>query len=217
MALAERLRSRIISNLWVEEDGIGYFAPGGDRDEKGNFRVMKIKKAIPAFILDSQLFGEGESEKIRQYIKLLFGKTMLAAGGIRSLAWGEPRFMPGGYHTGNVWLFQNFKIAEGLRRVGYHHLAAELDRRIVRAVEQSRMYPEYVSGAMGEDIRLNERIVDTWDEEDGMLNRREQPPQQIQLWTVSAYSAIKFREENNGIDLAMPPDEFEEKMLGELN
>jgi hypothetical protein len=123
--------------------------------------------------------------------------------------------MPGSYVCDSSWPVQTFQIAEGLRNHGLHALARELDRRVVRVVEESRIYPEYVRGDEGEKIRLNERIVDTYDAADRAVNRREQPPQQIQLWTLTAYGAIQYRRRTTP-DQSITPTPFEEEILANV-
>jgi glycogen debranching enzyme len=194
--LAGELKKSMIKHLWVEDDKGGYFAVGTGRDEYGRVKTMRARKAIPFFILNTMLLSKqdpAESEMIKRSADTLFSPELLAAGGIRGLAYDEPRFMPGAYHNGSVWLFQTFQIAEGLRRHGYGDLAKDLDDRVVRAVESVKYYPEYVRGDKEDVIRVNKKIIDTFDKEDGMANRREQPPQQVQLWTLTAYAAIMHR------------------------
>ena len=57
------------------------------------------------------------------------GTDRLFSGwGVRTLAEGEGRFNPIGYHVGTIWPFDNSFIAWGLRRYGYKEEAAP-DRR----------------------------------------------------------------------------------------
>ena len=46
--------------------------------------------------------------------------------GVRTLAVGEGRYNPIGYHVGTVWPFDNSFIAWGLRRYGFKDEAAEI-------------------------------------------------------------------------------------------
>lgn len=196
LALAQELKRQIFLNLWIKDDGGGYFAAGCDRDEFGRIRAMKVKKAIPFFLLNSQLFCQNNDwtkRIISQCVETIFSSQMLCAAGIRSLAADEPRFMPGAYHNGNSWPMQTFQIAKGLRKQGFEDLAEDLESRIVKAVELLKIYPEFVNGGFDSEIRISNRIVDTFDPFDGRKNRREQPPQQIQLWTLSAYGAIQYQ------------------------
>ncbi len=213
--LAAQLRGSIFKHLWVANENGGYFAVGADRDQQGYVRPLKVLKAIPFFLLNSRLFDNKQDETNRRMVDecvtTLFTPALLCAGGIRSLALGQPRFMPGAYHNGSSWLMQTFQIAQGLRRQGYATLAENLDRRVVRAVEETNLYPEYVRGGLQPEIRLNERVVYTHDPLDNRENGREQPPQQIQLWSLTAYGAIRYRQSMEASQTAMQP--IEERVL----
>jgi len=54
---------------------------------------------------------------------------------VRTLASGEARFNPVGYHVGTVWPFDNSFIAWGLRRYGYKEEAARIAQGILESAE----------------------------------------------------------------------------------
>ena len=60
---------------------------------------------------------------------------MFSGWGVRTLAEGEARFNPIGYHVGTVWPFDNSFIALGLRRYGYKDEAAQIAEGILAAAE----------------------------------------------------------------------------------
>ena len=117
---------------------------------------------------------------------------MLAPAGIRTLSCREKRFLPGAYHCGTVWLWDNRHISRGLERHGYHGLAAELDRRVLLAGLDTRSFPEFVRGGSGEP-RLNDRIVELWERRDhySSVYRVERRAQEIQAWSVEAILSVK--------------------------
>ncbi|GAB3814372.1 hypothetical protein GCM10027605_59700 [Micromonospora zhanjiangensis] len=53
--------------------------------------------------------------------------------GVRTLATGEARYNPIGYHNGTVWPFDNSFIAWGLRRYGFAEEAARIAEGIISA------------------------------------------------------------------------------------
>ncbi|MGN6682244.1 MAG: MGH1-like glycoside hydrolase domain-containing protein, partial [Streptosporangiaceae bacterium] len=55
--------------------------------------------------------------------------------GVRTLAEGEARYNPIGYHVGTVWPFDNSFIAWGLRRYGFKEEAAHVVAGILEAAE----------------------------------------------------------------------------------
>ena len=52
------------------------------------------------------------------------GPRLFSGWGVRTLAEGEGRYNPIGYHVGTVWPFDNSFIAWGLRRYGFKEEAA---------------------------------------------------------------------------------------------
>ena len=58
---------------------------------------------------------------------------MYSGWGVRTLAEGEARYNPIGYHLGTVWPFDNSFIAWGLRRYGYKEEAARIASDILDA------------------------------------------------------------------------------------
>lgn len=185
-ARAERLREKIIEHFWVDEKG-GYFALGTDRDESGNLRPLKIRTSNMGHLLRSRLLAGEEYRPFREaVIAQLFSPEMLNISGIRTLASDEIRFRPGAYHNGSVWLWDTYYIAEGLRYHGYYGLASFLAEKIHTIVNVTQKFPEYVRGDNLHHPTLNTHIVDIWDETAQRINRLEQPPQEVQAWSVAA-------------------------------
>ena len=63
------------------------------------------------------------AEKIAEH---LVGPRLFTGWGVRTLAEGEARYNPIGYHNGTVWPFDNSFIAWGLRRYGFADEAARI-------------------------------------------------------------------------------------------
>lgn len=183
---AERLRQTILDIFWVDEKG-GYFALGTDRDDNGNIRQLKVRTSNMGHLLRSRLLAGEEYRGFREAtIWQLFSSEMLNVSGIRTLASDEVRFRPGAYQNGSVWLWDTYYIAEGLRYHGYYGLATHLADKIHTVINVTQKFPEYVRGDTLPTPTLNPRVVDIWDEEVGRVNRIEQPPQEVQAWSVAA-------------------------------
>ena len=60
---------------------------------------------------------------------------MFSGWGVRTLAEGQGRYNPIGYHVGTVWPFDNSFIAWGLRRYGFKEEAARIAAGILDAAE----------------------------------------------------------------------------------
>lgn len=198
---AGRLRTAIMDIFWTEDKG-GYFVLGTDRDSNGTLRQLKIRTSNMGHVLNSRLLEDGSPESLRRrdaIVKQITNPVLLTPSGIRTLASDEIRFRPGAYHNGSVWLWDTHHIAKGCRRHGYHDLADELDRRLLHVVNSTKIFPEYVRGEDSETPRINTQTIILWDEVAGRENHLEQPPQEVQAWTVAAILAIKKRLARRGI------------------
>lgn len=198
---AENLRGTILNEFWTDDKG-GYFVLGTDRDELGNLRQLKIRTSNMGHTLNSRLL-EGDdpyiTERRQSIVHQILSPELLCISGIRTLASDEVRFRPGAYHNGSVWLWDTHHIAKGLRRHGYGDEADDIDRRILEVIDETRIFPEYVRGDFADKPSVNTRTINVWDETHQRINKIEQPPQEVQAWTVAAILAIKKRLERRGI------------------
>lgn len=192
---ADALKTAIFQHFWTEEKG-GYFVLGTDRDENGALRQLKIRTSNMGHTLNSRLLMGDEPHIIKKreaVIRHIRSREMMNASGIRTLASDEVRFRPGAYHNGSVWLWDTHHIAKGLRRHGYIKEATDLDNRILHVAAHTRLFPEYVRGDNSPEPSINRYTIVVWDETMQRENKIEQPPQEIQAWTVAAILATKNR------------------------
>ncbi len=193
---ADLLQQAIFDNYWVDEKG-GYFALGTDRSEAdGSLRQLKVRTSNMGHALNSRLLKSDEPRVIAMreaVVRQLQQPELLNMSGIRTLATDEVRFRPGAYHNGSVWLWDTHHIAKGLRRLGYTTLADTLDNRLLEVAKTTRMFPEYVRGDDSPIPHINTDTVIVWDDQAKRENRVEQPPQEVQAWTVAAILATKRR------------------------
>lgn len=193
--LADNLRQAILSIFWTDDKG-GYFVLGTDRDNKGQLRQLKIRTSNMGHALNSRLLeGSGSDvvDKREAIIEQMLSEEMRNVSGIRTLASDEYRFRPGAYHNGSVWIWDTHHIAKGMRRLGYKEEANELDQGILRVVEATRLMPEYVRGDDSDTPSTNEQIITVYDHNNSRINQVEQPPQEVQAWTVAAIEATLNR------------------------
>jgi len=193
---AEALRQAIFDIYWTEDKG-GYFVLGTDRSpDNGQLRQLKVRTSNMGHVLNSRLLQGDDPEckrMVRATVQHLHSPAMLNVSGIRTLASDEVRFRPGAYHNGSVWLWDTHHIAKGLRRMGYGDFADDLDQRILHAVAITRMFPEYVRGDTSFIPSVNTKSVIIYDKNADRENQVEQPPQEVQAWTVAAILATKRR------------------------
>jgi glycogen debranching enzyme len=200
-ALRERakiLAKNILDTFWTEDKG-GYFVIGTDRDDNGNLRQLKIRTSNMGHILNSRVIDGDDKEHTRKRMAILHqlqSPEMLSISGIRTLASDEVRFREGAYHNGSVWIWDTYHIAKGAFRHAknnpeFETFANDLDNRILNIIDVIGEFPEHVRG--GNEIAVNKQIVDVYDNKEKRINRVEQPPQEVQAWTVAAILATKWR------------------------
>lgn len=192
---ADRLRATILDTFWTD-DKDGYFVLGTDRDDNGQLRQMKIRTSNMGHVLNSRLLEGDEPEIVRKreaVVQQILSPDMLNVSGIRTLANDELRFRDGAYHNGSVWLWDTHHIAKGLRRHGYTIDADDLDARLLGVVNETKIFPEYVRGDSANVPSVNMTTIVLWDSINNRENKIEQPPQEVQAWTVAAILAIKKR------------------------
>jgi len=184
---AHELGETILEKFWTNDKG-GYFVLGLDRDDDGTLRQLKLRTSNMGHVLNSRLLEPNESDIINKreaVIGHLLSPELLCVAGIRTLASDEVRFRPGAYHNGSVWVWDTHYVAKGLRRHGHEEDADTIDRRLIDIANTTGMFPEYVRGEQ-QDISLNRQTVILWDETVQRKNVVEQPPQEVQAWTVAA-------------------------------
>lgn len=220
---ADLLKESVLKNFWVGDEHGGYFALATERDSNGNLTPLKVRSSNMGHLLNSRILDGDDSEvkdRREAVIKTLFSPEMLNVSGIRTVSNQEARFRPGGYHDGSVWLWDTYYIAQGLERHGYYGLAMALKNRIWNVMDKTKSFPEYARGGDDPEPKLTDRIIDIWDETNGIKHRIEQPPQEIQAWTVAAILAAKHKNDPLHPEKQIPkeatePDklEFEKEIL----
>jgi glycogen debranching enzyme len=92
--------------------------------------------------------GIADADKARQVAKRLMADDMYSGWGIRTLASGDKRYNPIGYHLGTVWPHDNAIIAAGFRRYGFDDDFRRVFTGIVDAVTYFPGYrlPELFAG-----------------------------------------------------------------------
>lgn len=193
---ADHLAETILRLFWTDDKG-GYFVLGTDRDDEGKPRQLKIRTSNMGHVLNSRILDSDDSERVHKraaILRQLQSPELLTVSGIRTLASDEVRFREGAYHNGSVWIWDTHHIAKGARRYQsdpeFALFADDLDNRILRVVNTLNGFPEFVRG--GNEITINTHIIDVRDDATGHINRIEQPPQDVQAWTVAAILAVKL-------------------------
>lgn len=123
---AAALKRRFNRDFWIDKEH--YYALALDAD--GN-QVDALASNL-GHLLWSGIVTASRAKFIARH---LMGPRLFSGWGVRTLAEGEHRFNPIGYHTGTVWPFDNSIIAWGLRRYGFKQQAARIAAGILNAAD----------------------------------------------------------------------------------
>jgi glycogen debranching enzyme len=128
---AADLKRRFNRDFWVPEDGRGgggYFALALEADGS---QVDALSSNIGHLLWS----GIVDTSRAASVVSHLMGPRLYSGWGVRTLATGEGRYNPVGYHVGTVWPFDNSFIAWGLRRYGFKEEAARIAQGILQSAE----------------------------------------------------------------------------------
>jgi glycogen debranching enzyme len=123
---AADLKRRFNRDFWIADGE--YFALALDSDGS---QVNALSSNIGHLLWS----GIVEKSKARAIARHLLGLRLFSGWGVRTLAEGEGRYNPIGYHVGTVWPFDNSFIAWGLRRYGFKEEAARIAAGILAAAD----------------------------------------------------------------------------------
>jgi glycogen debranching enzyme len=121
---AADLKRRFNRDFWIADRG--YFAIALDADGS----QVDSLASNNGLLLWS---GIVDASKAKSVVDHLMGPRLYSGWGVRTLAEGDARYNPIGYHLGTVWPFDNAFIAWGLRRYGYKEEAARIASDILEA------------------------------------------------------------------------------------
>jgi glycogen debranching enzyme len=123
---AADLKRRFNRDFWIPEGE--YYALALDT---GGKQVDALSSNI-GHLLWSGIVDKAKAKAIARH---LLGPRLFSGWGVRTLAEGEGRYNPIGYHVGTIWPFDNSFIAWGLRRYGFKEEAARIAAGILAAAE----------------------------------------------------------------------------------
>jgi glycogen debranching enzyme len=123
---AADLKRRFNRDFWVKDGG--YFALALDV-EGGQVDALSSNNG---HLLWSGIVDRSKAKAVARH---LMGRRLFSGWGVRTLAEGEVRYNPIGYHVGTVWPFDNSIVAWGLRRYGFKEEAARIAAGILDAAE----------------------------------------------------------------------------------
>jgi glycogen debranching enzyme len=123
---AAELKRRFNRDFWIADGE--YYALALDADGK----QVDVLSSNIGHLLWSGIVDKAKAKAIARH---LMGPRLYSGWGVRTLAEGEGRYNPIGYHVGTVWPFDNSFIGWGLRRYGFKDEAAQIAAGILAAAE----------------------------------------------------------------------------------
>ncbi|GAB2933740.1 glycogen debranching N-terminal domain-containing protein [Micromonospora polyrhachis] len=123
---AAELKERFHRDFWVADGE--YYALALDIEG----RPVDALSSNMGHLLWSGIVDQDRAGKIAEH---LIGPRLFSGWGVRTLAEGEGRFNPVGYHVGTVWPFDNSIIAAGLRRYGFAEEAGLIAESMIDAAQ----------------------------------------------------------------------------------
>jgi glycogen debranching enzyme len=123
---AAELKYRFNRDFWVEDGE--YFALALDADGA----QVDALASNNGHLLWSGIVDKSKAKAVAGH---LMGPRLFSGWGVRTLAEGEGRYNPIGYHVGTVWPFDTSFVAWGLRNYGFKEEAARIAAGILDAAE----------------------------------------------------------------------------------
>jgi len=136
---ANALRERFEAAFWCEELSMYALALDGDK------RPCRVRTSNAGLCLFS---GIAAPDRAARVAGTLLQPESFSGWGIRTLAMGEPRYNPMGYHIGSVWPHDNALIASGMMRYGFSPEASRIFTGLFDAAMYCDLYrvPELFCG-----------------------------------------------------------------------
>ncbi|MGC1211419.1 MAG: glycogen debranching N-terminal domain-containing protein [Micromonospora sp.] len=142
---AAALKDRFNRDFWIADRG--YYALALDADG----RQVDALASNMGHLLWSGIVDESRAAEVAGH---LLGPRLFSGWGVRTLAEGQARYNPLGYHLGAVWPFDNALIAWGLRRYGFAEEAGRIAEGMIDAADHfSGQLPEAIAGYAREVTR----------------------------------------------------------------
>ena len=184
---AETLKGKLLNSWWL-----------GDRFAMGLAVIEEKEMMLDAIasnqwrLLDSEILADFESANlVKELVDSVTDTEILGPNGIRTLGKSNPRYRPGGYHTGSSWPMDAALIVRGLLRRGARAEANAVATKTIRAIEKVGAYPEFVRSDESEKLGISRFVIDVRDAQLARSNRICQPPQLLQGWTIAAFNWFK--------------------------
>ncbi|HVX75890.1 MAG TPA: amylo-alpha-1,6-glucosidase [Bradyrhizobium sp.] len=143
---AKRLAKRFEDAFWCEELGTYALALDGAK------QPCKVRTSNAGQLLFTGIVREDRASLVAAD---LMRPHFFTGWGIRTVAYGEPRYNPMSYHDGSIWPHDNALVALGLARYGHKHAVEQVFKGLFDAASYMdlRRLPELFCGFRREKQR----------------------------------------------------------------
>lgn len=235
--LADEVRQNVLTYFWMDDEK--YFAMALDRNAKGRLRKIQSLAANVGEILNSSFFDTMLLHERKKYISAiilkLFSDDFLTNAGIRTRSKSQAYLtdLSDNHNQPNSaldywdyqgsetsWIVQTGRIAEGLRKQGFYHLAQQLDNRIINTVNICGFNTEYVYvGARGQlenkiayNIASKQTVYPSTKNLSVFTIYATNVPETTQTWTASRVAAIMHRQNHSNVNLQTEKSSWQEEL-----
>lgn len=216
-SLAAQLQQRIVELFWMS--GSQFFAQGLDRDGSGQRRQIATLTTNAGLLLESRLLSDlpvaQAAPLAESVVRQLYSQQFLTEAGVRSRALQHMSLLHFVDYHGSyaVWPKETYDIAKGFRNFGYHHLADQLENRIIRSIQLAGEFCE---------LFYVESDGEVWYDQEAALRHfgdkshgvGVQMSESGQAWTISAVQAALWQRSQRSEEL--PMGELEAELLSDM-
>ena len=149
----EMFKKDFFSEFYMKEEKYFAFALDGD------LKQVKEITSNPGHLLFTGILDEGSRLLVKEK---LFSKELWTPYGIRTLSTESENFDPCSYHSGSVWPWDNWVIAQGLKKYGYDKEYMMIKEALFRAYDELGILPEYYGVINDKIVRLPAQYPQAW-------------------------------------------------------
>ncbi len=194
--LTEQVRASVMDRFWMPDEQ--YFAMALDRDPRtGEVRQVQTVTSNPATLLDSGIFDSLPSadrqRAVAAIVERTYSEEFLTPVGVRCTSLAHRALLDyEAYQSSHtVWHKETYDIARGYRRQGFPALAADLESRLLDAINLTGGATEFLY--VMPDGRVDLNPFNTATPAGSEEIRGTNVPENDQAWSISAALAIKWR------------------------
>jgi glycogen debranching enzyme len=149
----DELKKNFSKKFWMDEEKYYAFALDGD------WKQVREVTSNPGHLLFTGMLDEGGRLIV---VDKLFSDELWTPYGIRTLSTKSKMFDPCSYHSGSVWPWDNWVIAQGLKMNGFMEEYKMIKDALFRAYNDLGIIPENYGVINNKIVRLPAQYPQAW-------------------------------------------------------